>query len=411
MNLKIDIIKNIDMILASLLLFSSLCLTSSRYIIIYIFIVALTAIYILKQKEKLKVHISIIWYIIVSFFICLYGLLTPYPGWFSFPYFLVICISVIELYCLFCFSNKDIYKKVMFCVELVTYFCAFYLLIRELPIFVSKFSSIVQGKDWFRLGMNSYVNPTTVAYFFGILAQFSIYDFIKSKDQKVIISIIIQFLMIILSGSKKGLILVLIPILILIIDNSIKQPRNLVKYIFFFVLSIFLIFNIPFLYNMIGYRVLDFFETIGINFIPNNSVYSQSDTSTSLRINMIIEAFDLFKKHILFGNGWNAFSALTKYRYYSHCNYVELLSSMGLFGFGLYYSIYYFLIKKIKLINKMEHKLLIISLIISLLVSDFSSITMYDTVITYFAIFILSLFIFQKSISLKSFLKKYYKRG
>lgn len=401
MKLKINIINNIDMILASFLLFSSLCFTSKMYISIYIFIEALTAIYILKRKEKIKFHIFIIWYAIVSFFICLYGLFTPYPGWFSFQYYFIICISIVELYCLFITLNENLYEKIIFCIEMITYLCAFYLLIRESPIFVSKFISIVQGKDWFRLGMNSHVNPTIVAYFFGILAQFSIYHFMKTKDQKNIISIIIQFVMIVLSGSKKGLVLLLIPILVLAIDSCIKQPKNILKYIFFFSCFLFLIFKIPFLYNMIGYRVLDFFETIGINFLPNNSIYSQSDTSTTLRINMIVEAFDLFKKHIFFGNGWNAFSALTKYRYYSHCNYVELLSSMGLFGFTLYYSIYCLFIKKLKTINKGEQKLLIISLGISLLISDFSSITMYDTVITYFSIFILCLFVFEKPISLK----------
>lgn len=142
-----------------------------------------------------------------------------------------------------------------------------------------------------------------------------------------------------------------------------------------------------------------------MNFIPNQSIYSQADTSTSLRVNMIMEAYDLFKRHIFFGNGWNAFAGLTQYRYYSHCNYLELLSSMGLFGFGLYYSIYYFIMRKIIHLKNIEHKLLIISLIAALLISDFSSITMYDTVISYFAILIVSLIVFVKYNSIQVFLK------
>ncbi len=405
MKFKRDIIKNIDMVLASLLLFSSLCLTSRTYIFVYIFIELLTALYIFHQKIKIRYNIFIFWYIIISFIICLYGLFTPYLGWFSFQYYLVICLSVIELYFLFNMSNKDLYKSIIICIVMTTYICAFYLLIRELPIFISKFIAITQGKDWFRLGVSSDVNPTAIAYFFGILSQFSIYHFARYRDKKIIFSILIQIIMIILSGSKKGMILLLIPLFIFAIDNSMKNPKNIIKYILTFIFMVFLIFNVPFLYNIIGYRIIDFFQAFGMNFIPNQSIYSQADTSTSLRVNMIMEAYDLFKRHIFFGNGWNAFAGLTQYRYYSHCNYLELLSSMGLFGFGLYYSIYYFIMRKIIHLKNIEHKLLIISLIAALLISDFSSITMYDTVISYFAILIVSLIVFVKYNSIQVFLK------
>lgn len=59
MKFKRDIIKNIDMVLASLLLFSSLCLTSRTYIFVYIFIELLTALYIFHQKIKIRYNIFI----------------------------------------------------------------------------------------------------------------------------------------------------------------------------------------------------------------------------------------------------------------------------------------------------------------------------------------------------------------
>lgn len=395
--MKFKFKENSNIILVSLLLFCSLFLTSRSTVIIFFFIEIFAAIYILKNKRKFQLNIFLVWYILFSGVLCLYGLLTPYEGWFSLAYFCIITLSMLEVYLLFDVSNHEFYTKVIMCIKYTTYLCACLLLSRELPILISKFSLIVQGKSWFRLGIASNVNPTAIAYFFGLLSNFLIYHLIKFKDKNIVFPILLQVLIVILSGSKKGIILLFIPMLIFAIKNCIKQPKNIIKYLLYFLLIMLLIMNIPFLYNMIGYRIIDFFQTFGFNFLSNHSIYSEVDKSTLLRIDMIEKAYELFTKHIFFGNGWNAFSALSEYRYYSHCNYLELLSSMGIFGFTIYYSIYGFIISKLNKEKKNKHIILIISLITSLLISDFSSITMYDTLINYFVIFIVCKFIFTRT--------------
>lgn len=390
--MKLQLKKYLDVILISCLLVCNLCFTSSKSIFIYLITELIAAIYLWQKKARIKLNLYFVWYTLFSLVLILYGVFTPYKGWFSLYYFLIVYISMIEIYILFFISKKDNYLKVIYCINCITYACALILLVREMPIFLSKFSLIIQGKDWFRLGTASHINPTAIAYFFGLLSNFTIYHFLKFKDKKYLVTILLQCLMIILSGSKKGIILLLIPFVVFAVIICIKKPKDIIKFLLAFIILFFVIIKVPFLYNMIGYRIITFLEAFGINIFSNNSVYASVDTSTLLRIDMIKEAFQLFKNNIFFGNGWNAFSALTTYRYYSHCNYLEILSSMGIFGFILYYSIYGNIIYQLKKFKFHTYGILSISLILALLISDFSSITMYDNLMNYFCIFILFIF-------------------
>ena len=401
--------KDTTALFASLLLFSGLCLTSSTGIAFFMLTEALTGIFLYKVKQHPLINCFGIWYLVVSAVLCLYGLLTPYSGGFSIGYFVVIFISVIELYCLLTLHSEAAYEIIMKCIKLTTYITAAYLLLIEAPYLFTKLIPAMMGKAWYRIGVNSNINPTAIAYFFGLAANFSIFGLIKNFNKKNIYPIIIQVLIIILSGSKKGILLLFIPFFVFAIYESIKTPKKALIFIGIAILFFVLIFTVPFLYNLIGYRILALFQTIGINIIPNNSVYAEADTSTPLRFSMIEEAFELFKKHMLFGNGWNAFKALTEFKYYSHCNYLELLSCMGLFGFSVYYSIYFYFIYKLKSAWKSECFILCASLFLSLLISDFSTITIYDTVMNYFAVIVLSILLGCKQYLPSSF-KQFFNR-
>lgn len=87
--------------------------------------------------------------------------------------------------------------------------------------------------------------------------------------------------------------------------------------------------NIEPLYFLVGHKI-DFFNT--------SKAYSMYKGSDSDRLMLALGAIDLFTNHpfgLGFGNVVNYLGA------YAHNNYAEVLASAGIFGFILYYGLYF----------------------------------------------------------------------
>ena len=106
-------------------------------------------------------------------------------------------------------------------------------------------------------------------------------------------------------------------------------------------IGIFLIFqlvmNNSVLYTLVGNRL----ERMFLLFTGGPTV----DGSTSERLYFIETAWNLFRSHPILGVGLNNFSAyLASIGYhnavYSHCGFLEILSTLGIIGFVIYYSMY-----------------------------------------------------------------------
>jgi len=66
--------------------------------------------------------------------------------------------------------------------------------------------------------------------------------------------------------------------------------------------------------------------------------------SGNVRMEMVREGFYLWLNNPFFGNGIGQFSVMSSFGVYSHNNYIEILSNLGLIGFFLYYGIYILII-------------------------------------------------------------------
>ena len=64
-----------------------------------------------------------------------------------------------------------------------------------------------------------------------------------------------------------------------------------------------------------------------------------NESSANTREAMSLEGFELWKSSPIIGYGINQFRNISSFGRYSHNNYIELLVSFGVIGFGLYYSI------------------------------------------------------------------------
>lgn len=136
-------------------------------------------------------------------------------------------------------------------------------------------------------------------------------------------------------GTKKGILIFVIAISVVIICNS-KNPLQLfgrcLLVLLFTYIGYCAIMNINILYNSIGYRV----ETMVLGLSGG-----KTDNSTSMRMLFITAAWKEFLKHPILGIGLDGFRYVNPYEFtYSHNNYVELLSELGIIGFLFYYSIW-----------------------------------------------------------------------
>lgn len=112
-----------------------------------------------------------------------------------------------------------------------------------------------------------------------------------------------------------------------------------------------LLMNVPFLYHVLGSRIESAitFYSLGVG----------GDSSIIVRSRMVDSALNLYNQRNLFGWGMDYFkySSFSELGYYSHNNFLELLSGGGIVGFILYYIKYvYLLLGMLKLSRSQKDK-------------------------------------------------------
>ena len=184
-----------------------------------------------------------------------------------------------------------------------------------------------------RIGSALSGNVNTVGYNFGFISTMIMWWYCKDRKAWKLLLFTAFSIIMLLTGSKKVIIILVLDLIMMFMFEKGKASRWLKIGILFFA-GVYIIFNVPYVYNIIGVRIESMFSTM---FAKSSSIsYSYS---TDIRNEMITEGFMLFKSKPFFGGGWNYFYANTSSTFeYSHNNYVEMLCSFGVFGFILFYS-------------------------------------------------------------------------
>ncbi|TKD70735.1 O-antigen ligase family protein [Pseudalkalibacillus hwajinpoensis] len=188
----------------------------------------------------------------------------------------------------------------------------------------------VWGTD--RLGANLGLNPNTIGIALTYSSIASVY--IAKKSNKTIYYLfLIPFIVIsLMTGSRKAF-LALLGGVSLFLFISIRRVKNksLVSIIivFFIVLLYELSMNTSFLHEVLGQRLA------GANIFSN----SQVDSSTRDRLRLYNEGWLLFQSNPVLGYGLDNFRRVSFFGGYSHNNFIEVLTSTGIIGFFVYYSL------------------------------------------------------------------------
>ena len=230
-----------------------------------------------------------------------------------------------------------------------------------------------------RLGQDLTGNSNIFAVLFMISAFCTVYFiyFSEEKWQKIfsVIAFLLQMYALALSGGRKYFLLPIILLGILRLystDRHGRKPivRNVLIGVSVITVSLWAMFEVQFIYDIIGYRM----EGLLNAFTGRGEV----DASTQVRQDMITKGLQLWMESPFIGHGIDTFKVLSGFGCYSHNNYVELLCCLGVLGPVVYYWFYFTMVKKLHRSTHMGfQKWYWILMIICLLVFDFGAVGYY----------------------------------
>lgn len=374
-NQKLSTYEMIDAFLISAILTDEICF-SGRYIIFYFFL--LLAKYLLNKKYKFS--ISICWLGIVMFYTCILGtVISNNSANFSVVYNIIIFSSAILVNLILLNYRLKFNLFIQKIVIITSVISIVIILYRESQVLIFRLSDYFKGKIGYRLGISSDINPNVIAWLIGICGMFTLYFLIFEKNKKMFPILILQIFVIFLTGSKSGLLFIAIPLIYLFIKSLINvNIKYLIFSIIIFTAFWVLIHENQTLYALLGKRIDSMLFSIFNTSLDGTSSVHIDSTSTVKRIEMIEYAKKMFLIHPIFGWGIGAFAIKSGFGYYSHNNYMEILVSGGIVAFITYYSIFIYYIVNIIKIKTFYMKDLSIIILISIFISDLSTVNFYS---------------------------------
>lgn len=227
-------------------------------------------------------------------------------------------------------------------------------------------------------------NSNTIALLSGFSYLIFIYKYNKEKSKTDIFKIVWFIFIILLSGSRKGLFILILgtPLLIYLLN-----PKKRIKNIFISSLVIIILYlaiiKTPLFYNIIGNRVEAY-----VNILFGAEV---NEASANTRELFIERGWNYFLQKPWTGYGLDCFRHLSgSYGTYSHNNYIELLVSGGIPTLILYYFIRIIVLIKLFINRNLDsiNKLLFVILLL-LIISEYGLVSYFDRLFAILFIFIL----------------------
>lgn len=221
--------------------------------------------------------------------------------------------------------------------------------------------------------VTNYNNYTMVISGSCVLA---LYYAIVDNKRRFYVPAVILLGILLLGGSRKNI--VTMPLIALIFTlfagSATKRLKKLLMVLAVVAVALYLLMTLPALAQiqkamrgMIG------------GLLESSEI--EVDGSTQQRMQLIQWAIDVWAEHPLIGVGWNNYRFYNEARLYAHNNYAELLASLGIVGFLLYYAMFLrvgyilgsgFLHRRVR-----KEDVLLLGFSISMLIMEYGSITPY----------------------------------
>lgn len=166
----------------------------------------------------------------------------------------------------------------------------------------------------------------------------------------------------IMAASRKAILMLVICLCgMRILNNPTKVVKNILFITVGVCLTMYLIFEVPFFYELIGWRMEGMVALL-------RGEPTVADSSSITRAMMLNSAMQTFYDNPIFGVGMNNFRFFNIVRVtYAHNNFAEIAADLGILGLTAYYWIFLYIIKnylkKYKLHDKMRDFLFVIIMV------------------------------------------------
>ena len=242
------------------------------------------------------------------------------------------------------------------------------------------------GEDsisYYFLGQAVSISANSISFSCAVSAALSIYLSKMEKKKSFLIYGFLLCIGVILTGSRKG---ILILALLLLATINLIYKKNIIKKVLFLIcgglLLWFLIMKIPAFYNILGERLLELINKI--------LGYSTTEGSIIARERYKNFAFEMINNSPLYGYGLGYFKYL--YGNVTESNYLEMIVSGGIIGLILYYiSLIPIFVKYFLQKNKNDLLKLFFLIFISILIIDYGSVTYFSRSYVIFYVIILAI--------------------
>lgn len=204
----------------------------------------------------------------------------------------------------------------------------------------------------------------------------ALYFAIVRHHKKAILPAALLFAILLLGGSRKNLIAIPLTALAfsLFTGNAAKKGKVLLLLLLALAGSLYLLETVP---GLSGIR--NSLEGMLDGFSRNEEV--EGDASTQQRMYLMEQGIRVWMEHPFAGVGWHNYRFYNEAGLYAHNNYVELLASLGVVGFLLYYAMFlrvgYLLFDRFLRRRVYPEDILLLGFAFNSLIVEIGSITVY----------------------------------
>ena len=313
-----------------------------------VMLLASMLLWIGRRSSKVVIPYNTAWYIAFTAFAAISCLWSMFINAYMASYFLrmVVIIASITSVSIYVDKPEDLEKLIK-------------LFILSITIIVAMEFSVVPIDQWREGMMGSHfsgANANGVAFLAFCAELMAFYELFSKGKKRYAILVFIFVVFVVLSGSRKALFAAIAGPLMFVFLSIYKKNYffNIILVLGLAAIVLFMMMEDENAYNAIGRR----FESMFNFWFENRS--HKVDNSLYMRSYYIQLAQEMFAEAPIIGKGMGNFARIIDEVYelqgvYSHNNYWQILSELGIVGFFIYYSMYaYIIVKLIK--NAFVHK-------------------------------------------------------
>ena len=153
----------------------------------------------------------------------------------------------------------------------------------------------------------------------------------KQSKRLYLVAAAYSFVILFLSGSRKYYLSIIGSLVFYITNFNRGRTRRLLIALTISVAFLFLIYNNDYMYSVLGRRIDKL-----INYTATHDI--NDDKSAAVRTIFARTAWERFQEKPFLGHGMWSWNKVTGLGTHPHCNYLDLLFSLGIFGFSYYYA-------------------------------------------------------------------------